>query len=130
MSWRNVDYNCREMVLECDFARNGCAIMGAQGAMNVAVTAIDFSALMLTDCAGGWSLAVVAITSSALAINSLLLISTIGLTCRNYFGEKPFLKDAVEIRHEKCCYHSTIGLSLFYIAGNVATLVCWYLFCK
>lgn len=130
-SWIKTEYYWWQMTSECNVSQNACIAMVGQAAINAVVLAGDVVIFSLQECSGGFNKAVMAATSSALAINTLFLGLVIYLKARNHCGiADSFLKEANKIRREKCCYDSTIVFSTVYIVMNAAALVAWRYFCK
>lgn len=131
INWGSVEYNWRQMFKECDVNHRGCIPLVGQGALNGLVLSGDVVVFALNKCSGDLNTAVIVATSCALAVNTFFLGLVLYLKASYHRGElQPVLKNVSDIKREKCCYDSTIGFSVAYIAMNVGAIVAWHFFCQ
>jgi len=131
INWLDVQYNWRQMFVECDVKQRSCVPLVAQGLINGAVLSGDVIVMALNKCSGDLNTAVLVATSCAMVVNTFFLGLVLYLKSSYHRGElQPVLKNVSDIKREKCCYDSTIGLSVAYLAMNVGAIVAWHFLCN
>ncbi len=121
--WLRTDYSWCEMLTTCDMGLNSGLLMAFQGVINTGAL-VGSAVIFFKDDSQNYLPLGIGITAGALAVNCLFLSTVCFLKYRYRCCKQSFVfTDMDKIMREKCCYDTTIGLSVVFTLLTTATLV-------
>lgn len=130
-TWKDTEYSWVDMFRSCSAGRITYITTLSQGVINTAILAMDFALLYLKKCNGAEAkTTLMSVTAASLGINTFFMAVCIFLKLRYYCCDAYSPLEEDRIKQEKCCYDTTITVSVAYILMNTVALVSCYFFCK